>query len=660
LNFAGASASSLSPVAALPQNGDVWVHSDKAFGAGGEASDAENTGGTSKATEEFEAFHSSAMGSGALNAKELGLNAGSSATNFAYLKEGATSQQTSDYFAVGSTIEVLGTGKLGATAVNNQYRKFKVTGHFTNSFNKEFAKLDSFPADDGTTSTFLDKDYLLKITSNNGTVHNYDDTFVRVNVNEVQVIVIDSDGASDNNDEVFTLSYKGEESQDITEASTVQQVAEEINGFSALSGPVTVTKSGSVWTVTFHERDGDVALLSASKSSGTAAVTTFTKHHGWSIEAPIEFGLDTMQAGGLVNITALEVCAFESTTALPDDAYFCYDGVCGGDSVDATAANLQSALLTIKDDNGVSVLTGIAEPDVSGTTLTITLPTTSHSCDKLEMRSTTLGSAAAFTKTVNKHNNGKQFRIARSFLHKHVAGAAASTIAAGAVTFTQEAALFSAVAGLDSVMISDVSTCGAKNTLNGDIDYPIVRRVMNISGAVFGSSATGVGISSVSTAGVMVGSAQTADLPQVWVSCDPAVSSNPIRGNGRYQTSSDGNSLLEFHTGAAITLSGTLSVVCTPTPGLGLTAEATPANCGVAFGRHVITLDSMPTVSARTVKKSLRYTSPVGGCSVEETTKGTYESYECSNRGACDGKSGLCQCYEGYSGQSCQTQTVLV
>merc|ERR1711991_1007817 len=190
--------------------------------------------------------------------------------------------------------------------------------------------------------------------------------------------------------------------------------------------------------------------------------------------------------------------------------------------------------------------------------ITITLPTTSHSCDRLEMRSTTPNTAAAFTKTVNKNNNGKQFRIARSFLHKHVAGAAASTIAAGAVPIPAETAL------------------------------------------------------------------------------------------------------LDFHTAAAVTVTALSGVTCTPTPGLGLTAEGTPAKCGIAYGRHVITLDSMPTESVRTVKKTLRYTSPVGGCSVEETTKGTYESYECSNRGACDGKSGLCQCYEGYSGQSCQTQTVLV
>merc|ERR1711968_436120 len=315
----------------------------------------------------------------------------------------------SDYFAVGSTIEVLGTGKLGATSVNNQYRKFKVTGHVTNSFNKEFAKLDSFPADDGTTSTFLAKDYLLKITGNNGTVHNYDDTYVRVNVNEVQVIVIGAAGTG--SDEVFTLNYKGEESEDLNHASTAQQVAEEINGFSALSGPVTVTKSNELWTVTFDAKDGDVALLGATLSSGTGPVTTFTKHHGWSIEAPIEFGLDTMQAGGLVNISAAEICTFEAETAAPTNVYFCYSGVCGAQSAGMTGANLQSALLSIRDDNGVAVLAGIAEPDVTGTTITITLPTTSHSCDRLEMRSTTPNTAAAFTKTVNKNNNGKQFRI---------------------------------------------------------------------------------------------------------------------------------------------------------------------------------------------------------------------------------------------------------
>merc|ERR1711937_705691 len=82
-------------------------------------------------------------------------------------------------------------------------------------------------------------------------------------------------------------------------------------------------------------------------------------------------------------------------------------------------------------------------------------------------------------------------------------------------------------------------------------------------------------------------------------------------------------------------------------------AAACAANtkCDYSLRRYVITLDSMPTASVTsatyTATKTLLYKSPVGSCNVAETTKGTFESYECSNRGACDGKSGLCACYEG-------------
>merc|ERR1712188_135375 len=87
------------------------------------------------------------------------------------------------------------------------------------------------------------------------------------------------------------------------------------------------------------------------------------------------------------------------------------------------------------------------------------------------------------------------------------------------------------------------------------------------------------------------------------------------------------------------------------------TTNTESSKCLYSLQRYVITLDSMPTASA-VGTKTLLYKSPVGSCSVAETTKGTFESYECSNRGACYGKSGLCSCYEGYSGESCQTQTV--
>jgi len=54
------------------------------------------------------------------------------------------------------------------------------------------------------------------------------------------------------------------------------------------------------------------------------------------------------------------------------------------------------------------------------------------------------------------------------------------------------------------------------------------------------------------------------------------------------------------------------------------------------------------------------YTALTGTAAVAETTKGTTESAECSNRGHCNTDSGTCECVPGYYGQSCEHQTVVV
>jgi hypothetical protein len=290
-----------------------------------------------------------------------------------------------------------------------------------------------------------------------------------------------------------------------------------------------------------------------------------------------------MQAGGIINVTAAEECTFALGGATA--GYFCYDGVCGEVAASADDTGVQGAMDSVVDDNGDKLLT----TTTTGTTSVKVVMPMGKSCDGLEYR---IPGDVTVTKTVAKNNNGKSFKITRSFMQS-------STLTADNIDDTGGVAIVcpaSATAGchqvlddVDSAVISDVSGCGAARPgTNDGAVFPIVRTV------------TGVAV---------VSGVQTL----------------------------------------------TIGRVAADTP-----ANVAATKCATRIARHVITLDSMPTLSATTKAKVLLYTSPVGSCSVAETTKGTYESYECSNRGACDGKSGLCTCYEGYSGQSCQTQTVLV
>jgi hypothetical protein len=436
--------------------------------------------------------------------------------------------------------------------------------------------------------------------------------------------------------------------------SSIAEIAEEINGFSALSGPVTVegeipdSSAGVthvVFKVTFDEKDGDVAQMTAIATTGV--VNVGTRRNGWSIEAPVSHGLESMQAGGVVNVTAREQCVF--TVSGTDDStyYFCYDGICGETFVKASGATgfKDSRLTNIKDENGDSPLAGaVAATDNANNPVTegryvVNMPM-GKSCDDLEMRIHALGTAgdAEITKTTRKQNNGKQFKIKRSFIQSFdeaTAGMSAITglNAAPFVCATTAGSMcFTIAPFIDTFIFSEHTNCATGGNDDGlfvaGVDggtFPVYRTISKAPGSGAGNlelSAAITDIGAVDTCALKIGRS-VITLDSVLEAVD--VVADPCMDYGRTGTS-----------GTA----GTTEAEC-----------HAKQNCGTNNDKQCIWTHQ---------EKTLLYTSPVGSCSVSETTKGTYESYECSNRGACDGKSGLCTCYEGYSGQSCQTQTVLV
>jgi len=530
-----------------------------------------------------------------------------------------TSQQTEDYFAVGSTIEVLDhtwvdttlTSTVAATSIKNEYRKFKVLGHVKNQHGKMFAKLDGTPETDSTT------DYNFRVTSNNGTQSQFNNVRVVASASEVQTIkqiqVVAADGANNAigyplnpvTAETFRLYInKNKANEEFTEVlthgSSNAEVAEAINAFAALSGPVKVDNTLHGYTVsakviTFDAIDGDVPQLEfVAVGTSTGTVYTTTVSDGSSITGGADARFENMEPGGTINVTSAETVKFVFTglSATTNNVVtFSYDGIMqSGTAVtlddtaglaDGAAGGVDTALATILDDNGNAVIG--AKTVITGAythadnTVTITLPK-GMSGSKLEMHVLSTGDHTSTTKTVERNNNGKTFKIVRVDHARTDLGAPGATSAFD---------------------VEGVAHATAPVYENEILDFRI--------GDVF-------------------------DVTD----CSDAAFVTPT-------------------TAALTNLAGTAPAV---TLTIGTTLPASGAACKLHLVKDTLVLDSVP--DAWTGVVDITYTAPSGSCSVSEVTKGTSESATCSNRGACDGGSGLCTCHEGYSGEACETQTVLV
>jgi len=467
----------------------------------------------------------------------------------------------------------------------------------TNGHGKMFAKLDSTPETDSST------DYTLRVTSNNGTTSSFNQVRIVASQNEVQTIkvVTGANILGHTATQTYRIYINKDKSNEeftevLTYGSSNAQVAEAINAFSALSGPVKVdntlhgfdtddTATTHAKVITFDAIDGDVPQLHAeSVGSLTGTLHTTTIRDGSSLTGGADARFEHMEAGGMINITSQETVTFtlpsSGTSAV---IAFSYDNVMqsgtavtlSGDIADG--GTIDDALASIQDDNLVEII-GTASDIVStftasSDTVVVTLPK-GLSGAKLEVHVLTGAANTKTTKTVNRNNNGKSFTILRA-AHTKSALPNLGTHAAANVVMSNE---------LVDLRVGDV---------------------LDVTGCSAGANAPNAGVTPFT------------------------VPITAFTGTG----------------------AGAVTIVAA----FGGTDWT---GCAYSQVRDTLVLDAIPDAMNGLV--DVTYTAPRGSCAVTEVSKGTTESATCSHRGVCDGGSGLCVCHEGYSGEACETQTVLV
>jgi hypothetical protein len=524
-----------------------------------------------------------------------------------------TSQNTEHYFAVGSTIEVLDTtwdnsalATDNTNAVTNQYRHFKVLSHVKNTFGHTFAKLDSTPTTDTSTN------YALKVTSHNSTVTRRKNIDVNAAQQEIQMIqaLQGTSGLIDNGDTYRIYINANKPNVEFTEVisgvSTIAEIAEAINAFSALSGPVTVTKDANLGlaqlTVTFAAIDGDVPQLSIVEendvtSGGSAAANTYevnTVVDGWSFFAGKAARLENVQPGSVINITASEVVTFTiDTWASGAGLIFSYDGTVASDYhfyANRTVTDaVVDAIASIVDHKGAQKIT-VTCGTASATSIVVTMP---EGADGSKLDLVPAGTnVAGITKSVAKNNNGKSFKVVRV------------------------------------------------ENKEWDLDNP--------AGTL---AKTTLQYAAHNKAALTTGDEITVERTAIGTACE-------------YSEANGAKSIIHkaprLVSGIAYATTPTIIYTVAAWANAGTVAKV---GCTISAYRTVIVVDSMPdTLAAASTGADIEMDiyGAKGSCSVSETVKGTYESDVCSSRGNCDGASGLCTCHEGYSGEACETQTVLV
>merc|ERR1711871_820944 len=363
-------------------------------------------------------------------------------------------------------------------------------------------------------------------------------------------------------------------------ASDVEEIAEAINAFSALSGPVSVTQpiANAEILITFAEIDGDVPQLTVvDVGSNTDTRTIVTLVEGWSFFAGESARLSHVQPGSIINVTASEEVTFTivgsgtSNAWTSGNAVFSYDGTLASAQLAigsvGTPANIDTAVDAILDEKGAQMI-DVTCSSSSASSIVVTMPKGADG-SKLELLPASGSDITSITKSVAKNNNGKSFKVKR-VINKNFA--------------------------LDS----DID--GSSDASNLVFDKNNVGAVVKGDELRFTRANAAGGICPVQTS----------------VVDDSATDANHNYNQVIYKT---------------VTARAQTATTLTLTYAAG--GAKTSTACENAVVRTTIVVDSVPDTLDR-VAADLHIASPIGSCTVTEAVKGTYESDVCSSRGSCD------------------------
>jgi hypothetical protein len=304
--------------------------------------------------------------------------------------------------------------------------------------------------------------------------------------------------------------------------------------------------------------------------------------------------------------------------------------------------------------------------------------TPSDTCEETQSLALTRGSADAYIVEPLLDDAGAQIfasAYARATYTFTIGDIGTTTLAAGTPIFVNGHGPFTVQTALANNAVAAQVDISANDVFMGDLscNYPVYKvvsdttsmstaNVLTLGGRRYKVAAKGAAgtTGAVANAKLTLGDVFTSGLVRVCSECvtDMADAGNSIT-TGKKVTLAVGEQLM---VGGYVSEEYAMTVTTAVTDG---TAIVTSPGCYLGdcggSGTAPATLASLTGTNRKDLFKKVNTIGYTGAKCSEDATGATFQYVsQCSNRGVCDGVTGLCKCFSGYTNDNCDTQNAVL